>query len=307
MQLKSLELLARSENRARAFLVRQSGQKNRRHCVRCGSAQVYGLRHHRYRCSRCRYTFHDFTGRWLDALNMRASQWLWVLKLFELGIGPRRMAAEIGISYPTAVKASQLIRCAIFNDFAASQNSEGQAMLGAVLATCGTGGAPANGRGARAAFGIVDSGRSVVTTALGGLTPRQLCEAGTAVVKRGAAHYSDRCEPFDAVIFTGNWDMTALRRGARQVIYTDTAEGFWNVLRAQLKAFRGVSARHFPFYLIELQFRYNHRGRQTLEQLAEYITRLVPKSLPDPIKVTAKKNWLLDRAQVAIARHRLGG
>lgn len=307
MRLKALESLARSEERAHAFLLRLSQQRKTRSCARCGSPKSYPLAGKRYRCRRCGYTFHDFTGRWLDALNLRDSQWLWVLKLFELGIGPHRVAAEVGISYPTALKAGQLIRGAIFNDLVMRQSGAAQAMLSAVLANCGVVGARHNSfRGAPAAFGVANRGRSVATTALSEMTPRQLSERGTVVVKRGGALYSDRCEPFDAVIFTGTWDAPPRRRLGKSSIYSDRAEGFWSFLRGHLRALHGVSARRFPFYLIELQFRYNHRGQQVLELLAEYITRVVPKHLPAAVQALPKKNWLPAAPSVAAVGHRPG-
>jgi len=50
--------------------------------------QTVGLR---YRCRRCRYTFGDWTGRWVGRVRITATQWLWVLKLFELEVSAQRL------------------------------------------------------------------------------------------------------------------------------------------------------------------------------------------------------------------------
>src|SRR5688572_32864701 len=113
MPLKSLEALFRSERRSYLRLVNEAWRQNRRFCVRCHSTKIYRLADKRYRCARCGYTFHDFTRRWIGELNLTARQWLWIVKLFELEIPPTQLAKEVGISYPTALKAIYLIRRAI--------------------------------------------------------------------------------------------------------------------------------------------------------------------------------------------------
>ena len=113
MPLKSLESLFPSERRSYLHLVNEAWRQNRRFCVRCSSNKIYRLAEKRYRCGKCGYTFHDFTRRWIGELNLTARQWLWIIKLFELEIAPPKLAKEVEISYPTALKAIYLIRRAI--------------------------------------------------------------------------------------------------------------------------------------------------------------------------------------------------
>src|ERR671918_1510698 len=133
MALKSLESLLRSEKRSYLYLISKAWRKNHRFCVRCDSSKIYRLADKRYRCAHCGYTFHDFTRRWLGELNLTAQQWLWVLKLFELEVPPPRMAKEVGISYPTALKATYLIRRAIAQSssdpVSCKESDEGRAQM----------------------------------------------------------------------------------------------------------------------------------------------------------------------------------
>jgi transposase len=52
--------------------------------------------------------------------------------------------------------------------------------------------------------------------------------------------------------------------------------GFWSYARGRLVRFHGITARKFPLYLKELEFRYNHLGQDILPILLENICSLVP-------------------------------
>ena len=310
MRLKTLESLARSEGRSHYFLAQRSWRRKRRICVRCEGVKLYRLAGKRYRCARCGYTFHDFTGRWVGALNLRPSQWLWILKLFELDIGPQRIATEVGLSYPTALKAMHMIRCAIFAEFAATQVADGEAPLRSVLADYAHESDVEDPRRApRLALGVSDRGGSGSTAivALPDLTPQRLIERESVVVKRGAALYSDRYDDFDAVIFTGAWGQSQFRHTGKTSIYSDSAEGFWNFLHNRLKSFHGVSVRRFPLYLVESQFRYNHRGHQLVEMLADFVTRLMPKGLQEQESEFPRSSWRSKERAVPVPGHRIEG
>ena len=113
MNIKSFENLARTENTARRFLASLCWKNYRRFCIRCNSYQIYRIAGKRFRCKRCKYTFHDFTGRWLNKLRISCQDWLWIIKFFELELSARKITQQIDLSYPTVLKAITLIRKAI--------------------------------------------------------------------------------------------------------------------------------------------------------------------------------------------------
>ena len=79
----------------------------------CNSYEIYRIAGKRFRCKRCKYTFHDFTGRWMNKLRISCKEWLWIIKLSELELSAMKIAAQIGLSYPTVLKAVTVIRQAI--------------------------------------------------------------------------------------------------------------------------------------------------------------------------------------------------
>jgi len=60
-----------------------------------------------------KYTFHDFSGRWINKLRISYKHWLWIIKLFEFELSTRKIVQQTGLSYPTVLKAVDVIRMAI--------------------------------------------------------------------------------------------------------------------------------------------------------------------------------------------------
>jgi len=112
MDLKSFESHVRPENTARQHLSKLCWKNYRRFCIRCHSYQIYRIVEKRFRCKRYGYSFHDFTGQWLNQMRISCPQWLWLIKLFELELLARKIAEQIDLSYPTVLKALTVIRMA---------------------------------------------------------------------------------------------------------------------------------------------------------------------------------------------------
>lgn len=281
MQLKSLELLFKTENKSKLYLIQKCWENKRRFCIRCESPKIYHLSEKRYRCARCRYTFQDFSGRWIGQLNLSAKQWLWILKLFELETTTLSIAGEVEISYPTALKATHLIRCAIIQ---ASDNGEiftEREWIKSCLGRQRTGRRDQKAAEFTPIFGILERNNKVKISILEDVSPKTLLEENVKAAKTGSIIYTDRLRNFDALMFYGyrHLDADHAKRMARTRVYIDSQEGFWSFAIERLVKFRGVSQRYFPLYLKEMEFRYNHRRDELYELLIGAITRLMPKSL----------------------------
>ena len=113
MDLKSFEALIKTENSARLFFSKLCWTNSRRFCTRCRSYKIYRIVGKMFGCKRCAYTFHDFTGRWVNKLCISQKNWVWIIKLFELELSAMKIAQQTGLSYPTVLKAVNVIRAAI--------------------------------------------------------------------------------------------------------------------------------------------------------------------------------------------------
>lgn len=278
MASKFLELPLYNENRARSYLVKKIWQQKKRFCVRCRSSKIYRLAEKRYRCAGCGYTFQDFTGRWIGRLNLKARQWLWILKLFELEVSTRRIAAEAGISYPTALKAIQLIRCAIAQSTSkpggddALDESYFGCQIKAPLVRELIGRAPV--------FGVVERHDRVELILLKNIGAEAFLNATMRTGTTGSIVYAERFRDYDAVVFWshGNVHVEHAPRLTRRKV-DSSAEGFCNFVKERLTSVHGLPKQSFPLLLKELEFRYNRRHDSLFDLLAGYVTDLVPNPL----------------------------
>ena len=270
MPLKSLESLFRSERRSFLHLVNEAWRQNRRFCVRCESSKIYRLADKRYRCARCGYTFHDFTRRWIGELNLTARQWLWIVKLFELEIPPTQLAKEVGISYPTALKAIYLIRRAIAQargdeDFSAADRS------GSPAPTWRAGDEP--GR----AFGLVERKGKINIAVLSGLSAESVLEEQPRFVKQGPIIFTGPFREYDGLIL---WRFRlppgVARRLPKGKPTLDGLHSFWSFARSRLSKFHRTSDQDLYYFLTELAFRYEHRDETLFDPLVKLVTQLMP-------------------------------
>lgn len=271
MRLKSLESLFRSERRSQLFLVNEAWQQNRRFCVRCRSAKVYRLADKRYRCARCGYTFHDFTRRWIGELNLTARQWLWIVKLFELEISPSQMAKEVGVSYPTALKAIYLIRRAI-----AQANGSDESAALASAAESGVKDRQAS-ETSRRAFGLVERDGRIILRVVDDLSVDEVLEEQPKFVRQGPIIFTGPFRGYDGMIL---WRFRVPTRVAKRVAKgkaaLDGLDNFWSFARPRLSRFHRTSDLDLYYFLKELAFRYQHRDEELFPSLVSLMTRLMP-------------------------------
>jgi transposase len=62
-------------------------------------------------------------------------------------------------------------------------------------------------------------------------------------------------------------------------VYINGVEEFWSYTKERLIKHHGVSQEEFPFYLKEMEFRYNNRDNSVFDLLVDYLTNLVPDLL----------------------------
>ena len=113
MDLKTIEKLVKSGSSAYRLLRHKRYKTGCVFCHGCGHRRVYRLGEGRYRCGRRGYTFGLLTGTWLEQSKVKLPTWLWLLKMFELEVTAYQAAAQVGVSYPTALRVFTIIRRAI--------------------------------------------------------------------------------------------------------------------------------------------------------------------------------------------------
>ena len=283
MDLKSFETLIKTENSARLFLTKLCWKNSHRFCTRCRSRKIYRIVGKRFRCKRCGYTFHDFSGRWINRLRISYKKWLWIIKLFELELSARKIAQQTGLSYPTVLKAVNMIRAAIV-----ATSSDASDLLGGVVEMDESyfGGRRKGKRGRGAAgkvpvFGILERNGVVKVEAVKDVKARTLLDLTVKTVRRGSIVYTDKFRGYDSLMFCGyrHINLDHKKFFANGKVYINGVEGFWSYAKERLIKFHGISKEKFPLYLKEMEFRYNNRGNGLFTLLAQNLCNLVPELL----------------------------
>ena len=284
MDVKAFENALRTENRARLYFRKRCWKNGRIFCTRCQSKTVYRITGKRYRCKRCRYTFHDFTGRWINKVRIAYKTWLWVLKLFELEVSARQVAQQTRLSYPTALKAYDMLRYAIIDTAEDAQ----ELLSGEIELDESYFGGRRKGKRGRGAghkvpvFGILERNGVVKVSVVKNVTAAALLNMTIKTVRRGSIVYTDKFRSYDSLMFCGYRHMRVDhgKRFANGKVYINGLEGFWSYAKERLIKFHGVSQNKFPLYLKEMEFRYNNRQHDDLfELLTQKLCHLVSNLL----------------------------
>ena len=281
MDLTTYERLVKTENAARKYLLGFCFENHQRFCPRCKGKKLYRLADDRRRCSSCRYTFHDFSGRWINQGNLTAGQWLRLIKLFELELSIRKIAQQLRLSYNAAYKAVHTIRAAIL-----AHSTDGDASLSGEVEVDESyfGGKRKGKRGRGAAgkvpvFGILEREGRVFVEVLPTTRAKDVLALTVKKVRRGSIVYTDRYRSYDALMFCG-YRHLRVDHGkyfSRGRVYINGLEGFWSYAKERIMKYHGVSPQRFPYYLKELEFRYNHRKEDLFPLITKYLCNLVPK------------------------------
>ena len=280
MDLTTYENLIKTEFTARKYVLGYCFKNHQRICPLCGTKKLYRLADGRRRCSRCRYTFHDFSGRWINHGSLSCQQCFRLVKLFELEVSTRKIAFQLGIAYGTALRAMTTLRMAIL----VHADDAAQLLGGEVeIDESYFGGRRKGKRGRGAAgkvpvFGILERDGCVWAQALPNVKAETVMRLTIKKVRRGSIVYTDKYKIYDALMFCGyrHLKIDHGRRFSRGKVYINGMEGFWSYAKERLIKHHGISPVRFPLYLKEQEFRYNHRGKDIFPIIVNYLCDLVP-------------------------------
>jgi transposase len=201
MDIIEISQIAVNKNKARKHFEQYIWPQNQYYCFRCGDTKIYQLANDRYRCAGCRLTFGLFTARWLGRMNLSASEWIWIIKLFELGVSARKIAREVQVSYPSALRAVSPVRQCII-----AHSSDRDILLQGEVEADESYFGGKRGRGAAhkiPVFGILEREGIVKVEVLRDVTAESILGLTIKTVRRGSIVYTDKFRSYDALMFCG--------------------------------------------------------------------------------------------------------
>jgi len=174
------------ESGAKKIFIETSWGKKVPFCLHCKS-EVYRIRRSRYRCIYCNYEFGDFTGRWISKVKIPCIVWIRVIRSFLFDESPMKVSAQIGLSYPTIVKAFHVIRLAI-----AAASEDRDVFFGKIDKK-------PDDKSNSLVFGIFEDEVEIVE----GLSPETILSLPIKRMKYGSIIYTERFQKYDSLIFYG--------------------------------------------------------------------------------------------------------
>jgi transposase len=268
-----------TEAESRRYLQSLCRENNASSCPRCHSREIYPLASGRHRCRRCQYTFSEFSGRWLSQGRLHCSEWVRVVSLFAEERPVESIARTLGRAYATAFHAVTVLRAGIL-----AHSRTGSTLLydnpGLLRTICRHRGRKAiNMAGHAPVFGIREEADTVSVPALPDVDPDLVLGLPVKKVRRGNIVYTGQVPLYDTLMFAIAEKAATMDcvHFCRSPVYIDGTRGFWAYACPRLAAHHGISAGHFPLYLKELEFRYNHRHEALEPLLLQYLCDQMPQ------------------------------
>jgi transposase len=267
-------------SKAQKFLSKICLKNEHRHCPRCNERKHYRLKDGRRRCSRCKYTFHDFSGRWINGGRLTPGQWLLLIRYFVEEFPALKVAEETGLAYNTVLNAYNTFRYAIV---AHAPDAEVYFCREKGRVKCCYGGkwscdTPQCLMDDVPVFGVQEQGEKVRISLVPDISPGALIRQDVKKIRVGGMIYTDPYKGFDSMLYYGYNPGTVMTedRFPPDFLLSNRAKGFLAWLRQCFPKYHGVSPINFPLYIKETEFRYNHRHADLFQVISRYVCDRMP-------------------------------
>ena len=223
-------------------------------CIFCGSFRVYKTKRSYVKCAKCKRQ------KSLKALRREIA----ILTGFYQQQPAYRVASDLGLNYQTITRVYQRLREAIYH---VAELEAGKLRGEIEIDEAYFGGRRKGKRGRGAAgksivFGLLERDGRVYTKVVERVTADELMTHIRKHTRKGSVYYTDTFRSYNSLKRLGkhhrlNHSKAFAYRGKNHI---NGIEGFWSFAKHILYNYRGVSKYHFPMYLKEVEYRFNHRN-----------------------------------------------
>lgn len=225
-------------------------------CVFCGSYKVNRTRRGYIKCRRCG------TQKSLKRLRREIA----IIQGFYQQVPAYRLASDLDVDVKAITRVYQRLRTFIFH--IAELEGATNKMSGEIeMDEAYFGGRRKGKRGRGAAgksivFGLLERDGRVYTKVVENVSAETLMAHIKARTRKGSVYYTDAFKGYQSLKRYGKHHTVNHRKNMvdrRTKNHINGIEGFWSFAKHILYNYRGVSKYHFPMYLKEVEFRFNHR------------------------------------------------
>ena len=225
-----------------------------RKCVFCGSFKLSKTRRGYMKCGKCK--------RQKSLKQLRRE--LAIVKGFYQQQPAYRLASDLSLDYQAVTRVYQKLRLTLYH----IAELEGAKLSGEIEMDESYFGGKRKGKRGRGAkgksivFGLLERDGRVYTRVVEGVSADDLMAVIRKKTRKGSVYYSDTFRSYNSLKRLGK-HLTV--NHSKHLVDTRTKnhingiEGFWSFAKHILYNYRGVSKYHFPAYLKEVEYRFNHR------------------------------------------------
>jgi transposase len=194
-----------------------------------------------------------------------------IIKGFYQLVPAYRLATDLALDVKTVTRVYQHLRECLYH----TTELEAGRLRGEIeLDEAYFGGRRKGKRGRGAAgkslvFGLLERKGRVYTKVVESVSAPELMQHIRAKTRKGSVYYTDSFRGYQSLKRYGkhhqiNHSKSLVDRRTKNHI--NGIEGFWSYAKHILYNYRGVSKYHFPMYLKEIEYRFNHRGENLFKQ-----------------------------------------
>ena len=203
-----------------------------------------------------------------------------ILYYFYLEISARKTAKELELNYRLVHRKFMQFRKAMAN-FCAKEAQKLNGELELDETYFGGKRKGKRGRGANnkaIAFGILERNGKVYTLIVENVQAETLMQAIQEKTNKGSVFYTDGFRSYNDLKQYGKHNVIRHDKDefVKEKNHINGIEGFWSFAKERFHKYHGIDKKNYPFYLKEMEFRFNHRNENIYKLLVTIcIRRLV--------------------------------
>jgi len=236
-------------------------------CIFCNRYGLYKLADKRVKCKHCKKKYS------LNQLKLD----LEILYYFYLELSARKTAKELNVNYRLIHRKFMRFRKKI----AEYCNQEARKLNGELeLDESYFGGKRKGNRGRGAhnkaiAFGILERNGTVHTVIVENVSKETLMKEIENKTQKGSVFYTDGWKSYASLEQYGKHNIIRHDKDefAKEKNHINGIEGFWSFAKERFHKYHGIKKNNYPFYLKEMEFRFNHRNRNVFNLLFDICVR----------------------------------
>lgn len=239
-------------------------------CIFCSKYNLYKLKDKRVKCKHCK--------KYYSLKKLKKD--LLILYYFYLEISARRAANELNLEYKSVHRKFMQFRKCISNYClleASKLNGELE------IDESYFGGKRKGNRGGGAknkiiVFGILERKGKIYTKIVENVSKETLMKEIENKTRKGSVFYTDGWKSYASLEQYGKHNIIEHNKELvdKNHNYINGIEGFWSFAKERFHKYHGISKNNYPFYVKEMEFRFNNRNENVYNLLIDIcIRRLV--------------------------------